>query len=91
MATLMQLSNEILLHIIEEDVHFEDLEAFSSCNRHLHQLASQRLATHLVRKQRFSIVVIGHVSILIWPSPFWWNTGQVIPWSYNYLTFDFTD
>ena len=57
MPTLLGLPNEILHHIIN-DVHVDDIEAFSSCCKEIKVLAAVRLAEHLARKFNYPTVAI---------------------------------
>ena len=58
MPSLLSLPNELLNHIID-DVHIDDIEAFSSCCKHVQSLAATRLEKHLARKLSFSTLTLG--------------------------------
>lgn len=57
MPTLLSLSNEILDYIID-GLHIDDIEAFSSCCKHVRSLAAARLGEHLAKKFAFPTVAI---------------------------------
>ncbi len=57
MPTLLSLPNELLDHIIN-DIHIDDIEAFSSCCKEIKVSTAVRLAEHLARKLNFSTVAI---------------------------------
>ena len=57
MSTLLSFPNELLDHIIN-DIHIDDIEAFSSCCKQIKLLAAARLEKHLVRKFSFPAVAI---------------------------------
>ena len=57
MSTLLSLPNELLNHIIN-DVHIDDIEAFSSCCKQVKVLAAARLEKHLWRKFKFPNIAI---------------------------------
>ena len=57
MSALLSLPNELLDHIIN-DLHIDDIEAFSSCCKQFNLLAAARLEKHLRRKFNFQTITI---------------------------------
>lgn len=57
MDTLLSLPNELLDRIIN-DVHIDDIEAFSSCCKEVKLLAAVRHGKHLARKFNFPTIAI---------------------------------
>ncbi len=57
MSALLSLPNELLDHIIN-DLHIDDIEAFSSCCKQFNILAATRLEKHLIKKFKFPTIAI---------------------------------
>ncbi|KAL8679779.1 MAG: hypothetical protein Q9224_007007, partial [Gallowayella concinna] len=58
---LLGLPNELLLRIIEYEVHMEDLENLTLCSKTIFNIARQSRKKHLENKRRFSTFSVGHV------------------------------
>ncbi|KAL9026557.1 MAG: hypothetical protein Q9180_007464, partial [Flavoplaca navasiana] len=60
---LLELPAEILLHIIERELHHEDLENFVLCSKIIYILAREVRDQHLFLKRKYGTFVFGDVHI----------------------------
>ncbi|KAL8789487.1 MAG: hypothetical protein Q9213_001100 [Squamulea squamosa] len=58
---LLNLPQEIILDIIENELHDEDLENLALCSKTVFELASDALAKHREKKRRYAIFSFGDV------------------------------
>ena len=65
MPSILDLAAELQLLIISE-IHLNDIENFTLCSKHIHNLCEARLMEQYARKRSFSTIAVGHIDNLIW-------------------------
>ncbi|KAL8662088.1 MAG: hypothetical protein Q9168_008308 [Polycauliona sp. 1 TL-2023] len=60
---LLDLPNELLLKIIEHEVHHQDLENLTLCCKTIFALGRQARTKHLDLKKKYSLVEAGNISV----------------------------
>ncbi|KAI4221614.1 MAG: hypothetical protein L6R40_008620 [Gallowayella cf. fulva] len=65
---LLGLPNELLLRIIEREVHHEDLDNLTLCSKTIFNLADKAHAKHLECKQKFTTLSVGLPPLSVQPA-----------------------